>query len=188
MHVLHKPKPLTGPIEILIDGCRRNELQSQEQLYRLFYADMIRICYRYAGDMDGAGTVYNNAMLRVFKTIRNYRHENKLGGWVRSIVVHACIDYIKERTRFTNKINIGDTLPEASEDAGIPGNISAKEIQWIINQLPAATSAVFNLYIYENFSHKQIGESLGISEGTSKWHVSEARKRLRISLKEFLTP
>jgi RNA polymerase sigma-70 factor (ECF subfamily) len=138
--------------------------------------------------MDGAGTIYNNAMLRVFRAMADYRHENKLGAWIRSITVNCCIDYVKQRTRFTNKVHIGETVPEASEDGGIPGNISAKEIQRIINQLPGATSAVFNLYIYENLTHQQIGKALGISEGTSKWHVSEARKRLRSSLKEFITP
>ena len=186
--VLHQPTPLTDPFDILIAGCRVNDMQCQEQLYRRCYPDMIKICHRYAGDMDGAGTIYNNALLRVFKHIGNYQHEGKLLAWIKTIVIHCCLDYIKQKNRFLNKPINEDQVPEVNMDESILGNVSAKEIQRIINKLPRATSTVFNLYLYENFTHKQIGESLGISEGTSKWHVNEARKRLSISLREFLTP
>jgi RNA polymerase sigma-70 factor, ECF subfamily len=184
----YKPNHLTDSAEIIIDGCRRNNLQSQEQLYRLYYPDMIKICCRYAGDMDGAGIIYNNTMLRVFKNIHTYQHDGKLAGWIKTILINCCIDYVKQKNKFENKLLANENSGERSTDESIPGNISAKEIRSIIKKLPGATSAVFNLYIYENFTHKQIGESLGISEGTSKWHVSEARKRLSVLLKEYLTP
>jgi len=172
----------------MVAGCRNNDLQSQEQLYRMYYPEMIRICCRYAGDMDGAGIIYNNAMLRIFKYIGSYEHEGKLGGWIKTIVVNCCLDFVKQKNRFLNKPVSEDQVPEVNMDESILGNVSAKEIQKIINQLPRATSAVFNLFIYENFTHKQIAQSLGISEGTSKWHVNEARKRLQHSLREFLNP
>jgi RNA polymerase sigma-70 factor, ECF subfamily len=184
----HKPKHLTDPTDIMIEGCRRNDLQGQERLYRLYYPDMIKICCRYAGDMDGAGIIYNNTMLRVFKNMNSYRHEGKLTGWIKTILINCCLDYLKQKNKFVNKEITEEIGRELSMDEGIPGNLSAKEIQKTINQLPGATSAVFNLYIYENFTHKQIGESLGISEGTSKWHVSDARKKLSVLLKEYLTP
>jgi RNA polymerase sigma factor (sigma-70 family) len=183
----HKTNQLTDPTDILIEGCRQNKLQSQGQLYRLFYPDMIKICCRYAGDMDGAGIIYNNTMLRVFKNIHTYRHDGKLAGWIKTILINCCIDYVKQKNRFEDK-PVPSQPTATSMDESIPGNVSAKEIRSIINQLPGATSAVFNLYIYENFTHKQIGEGLGISEGTSKWHVSEARKRLAVLLKAYLTP
>ncbi len=184
----HKPRPLTDPTAILIEGCRRNDLPSQEQLYRLCYPELIKICCRYAGDMDGAGTIFNNTMLRVFKNIQQYQHDGKLLAWVRTININCCLDYVRQKNKFTNKEIVNEDSLDVSMDDSILGNLSAKDIRRIINQLPGATSAVFNLYLYENFTHKQIGESLGISEGTSKWHVNEARKRLKEMLKEFTRP
>lgn len=186
--VLPKPKPLPDPLDIVIQGCRENNLQYQEQLYKHCYPDMIKICWRYAGDKDNAGVIYNNAMLRVFKNMNAYRHEGKMMGWVKVIVVNCCLDFIKKKNKFINE-------PISEEIEALPGNgfeildtVSTKDIRRIIFELPKATATVFNLYVYEGFTHKQIAESLGISEGTSKWHVNEARKRLSISLKEFLTP
>jgi len=183
----HKPERLTDPTDIIIKGCRQSDIQSQEHLYRTCYPGMIKICYRYAGDMDGAGIIYNNAMLRVFKSMPAYKHEGKLMAWIKTIVVNCCLDHIKKRNKFIDQPLATEHENEVSVPADIFNTVSAKEIQRIINGLPKATAAVFNLFIYENFTHKQIGESLGISEGTSKWHVNEARKRLKTMLQEFLT-
>src|SRR4030095_4104734 len=97
--VLPKPKPLTDPIDIITQGCRENDLPSQEHLYRQFYPEMIKICQRYAGDLDGAGIVFNNAMLRVFKNIKAYQHEGKLGAWIKTIVINCALDHIKSTSK-----------------------------------------------------------------------------------------
>lgn len=163
-------------------------MHSQEKLYRLCYPEMIRICARYAGDIDRAGIIFNNAMLRVFKSIGSYRHEGKLMGWIKTIVINCCLDHIRKTANI--KTISTDQLPEESTsiEEAVFSRVSVKEIQQIVQQLPPATQAVFNLYIYENFTHKQIGEALQISEGTSKWHVNEARRILKTKLEHFLHP
>lgn len=186
--VLPKPKPLTDPHEIIVRGCRENDVQCQEQLYRLCYPEMIKICIRYAGDMDGAGTIYNNAMLRVFRHIGAYRHEGKLLGWVKTIVINSCLDHIKKKGPIKEEKLGSGQEEQVSIPEDVFSRISVKDIQKIIAQLPVATGAVFNLYIYEGFTHKQVGEALGISDGTSKWHVNEARRILKIKLEHFLNP
>ena len=183
--VLPKPTPLTDPHDILIQGCKENDLHSQEQLYRQFYPQMIKICQRYAGDVDGAGIIFNNAMMRVFRHVKNYRHEGKLGVWIKTIVINCALDHIKSTGRLketpitiiTEEIPIADYVFE---------KISAKEIQLAIKELPKATATVFNLFVYEGFTHKQIGEALGISDGTSKWHVNEGRKLLKTKLERLM--
>lgn len=186
--VLPKPTPLTDPHEIIIRGCRENDMQCQEQLYRLCYPEMIKLCIRYAGDIDGAGIIYNNAMLRVFRHIGAYRHEGKLLAWVKTIVIHSCLDFIRKKGPI-KEVAIG---PEQEQQVSITedafSRISVKDIQKITAQLPPATGAVFNLYIYEGYTHKAIGEALGISEGTSKWHLNEARKTVKQKLEHFLNP
>ena len=145
---------------------------------------MIKICYRYAKDADGAGTVYNNAMLKVFKSIGNYKEEGKLMGWIKTIVVHCCIDFCKQQHSF-KQLDTYQYAEEVSINPEVFNTVSAKEIQLLIKQLPGATAMVFNMYVYEGFTHKQIGEQLGISDGTSKWHVSEAKKILKQKLEKF---
>jgi len=178
---LTKRRFLNINLDIIIKGCVKNETLSQQQLYKLCYPDMIKICYRYAGDADGAGIIYNNAMLRVFKHIGSYTDEGKLMAWIKTIVVNCCIDFCKKKNIFRQSVPyINDEeiilMPDVFD------RVSGKEIQQMIAQLPLATATVFNLFIYEGFTHKQIGEILGISEGTSKWHVSEAKKTLKTKI------
>ena len=171
---------------ILIKGCKQNDVLCQQQLYKLFYPDMIKICYRYGNDMDGAGIIYNNAMLKVFKGIGNYNEEGKLMGWIKTVVVNCCIDFCKAKNIFSKSVE----LTEGDEGTICPDvfdRLSGKDIQQLIAQLPKATGTVFNLYIYEGFTHKQIGEQLGISDGTSKWHFSEAKKLLKIKFENTFT-
>ena len=166
------------PLQIMIQGCRQQNIQSQQQLYKLFYPEMIKTCYRYAGDADSAGSIYNNAMLRVFKNIDTYSEEGKLGGWIKTIVVNCCIDFCKKKNIFRNSTSY---IPEDEIiiEPEVFDTVSYKEVQQVIAQLPGATATVFRLFVYEGFTHRQIAEQLGISEGTSKWHVSEAKKMLK---------
>lgn len=183
--LLPKKRFLTANPDKLIKGCLQNDLQCQEQLYKLCYPDMIKICYRYAKDAAGAGTIFNNAMLKVFKSVGNYKEEGKLMGWVKTIVVHCCIDFCKQQ----NVFNIAEPYKYEEETSIHPevfNIVSGKEIQQLIQQLPGATATVFNMYVYEGFTHKQIGNHLGISDGTSKWHVSEAKKILKPKLEKFI--
>lgn len=185
--VLTKSNKLTDPLEIFINGSRENDLQCQEQLYRLCYPEMIKTCCRYAGDMDGAGIIFNNAMLRVFKSIQNYRHEGKFMGWVKTIVINCCLDFVKKENKFRQQPIETISEEQISISEEVFSKVSVKEIQKIINKLPKATAVVFNLYIYEGFTHRQISEAIGISEGTSKWHINEGRRLLKSRLEHFLT-
>jgi RNA polymerase sigma-70 factor, ECF subfamily len=186
--VLTKPILLTDPLEIIIKGCRENNMQSQEQLYKYCYPEMIKICCRYAGDLDKAGIVFNNAMLRVFKGIHNYHHEGKFMSWVKVIVVNCALDLIKKENKFKKEQLMATYEEQVSIPEDILSKVSVKEIQKIINQLPRATATVFNLFIYEGFTHPQIAVALGISEGTSKWHVNEGRKTLKSKIEALFNP
>jgi RNA polymerase sigma-70 factor, ECF subfamily len=186
--VLTKPTLLTDPLHIIIKGCIANDMQCQEQLYRHCYPEMIRTCFRYAGDMDGAGTIFNNAMLRVFRHIHKYSDQGKLMGWIKTIVINCCIDFVKQQNRFREHSASDLQEYEMNIPPEVFHRVSAKEIQHIIKQLPKATATVFNLYVYDGFTHKQISQALKIAEGTSKWHVNEARKWLKTNLEDFFNP
>ncbi len=178
-------RPAADEIESIVEGCRRKDLPSQEKLYRLCYEKFIKMCNRYGGDMDGAGIIFNNAMLRVFKNIEKYRHENKLLGWIKTIVLNCCLDYVKQK----HKLRFEKLEVVHDEEIGIPAeifsNISSKDIHQLIQQLPPTTATVFNLFVYDGCTHKEIGVLFDISAGTSKWHVNEARRLLKLKLEKL---
>jgi RNA polymerase sigma-70 factor, ECF subfamily len=176
---------LNNNLDTIIKGCLKHDLQSQEQLYRLCYAEMIKTCYRYAKDADAAGSIFNDAMLKVFKNLDNYEEQGKFMGWIKIIVVNTCFDYCKKQTLFNASSNF-NAEDDISIEPEVFNNVSAKEIQLLIKKLPFATATVFNMYVYEGYTHKQIGEILNISDGTSKWHLSEAKKNLKTKLEKLI--
>ena len=174
--------------EALIRGCRDNRLESQEQLYRFCYPAMMKICQRYTADLDAAGSIFNDAMLRVFKHIRTYKDEGKPMAWIKTIVVNCCLDAVKKQNKFRDHYPEHNTEIEIEIPPEVLNRVAAKEIRQFINGLPKATATVFNLYVYEGYTHLQIAQSLGISAGTSKWHLSEGKRLLKEKLGEFFNP
>lgn len=175
----------TDPLVKIVEGCRRKDPGSQEQLYRYCYPNMIRVCERYAFDLDGAGIIFNNAMLRVFKFIEKYEDQGKLMAWIKTIMVNCCLDFVRKE----QKIKTENLATVYEDQISIPEDIfdklSARDIREIIQQLPRTTAIVFNLFIYEGYTHKQIGQALNISDNTSKWHVNEGRKLIKSRLEQL---
>lgn len=146
---------------------------------------MMGICLRYTKNDEDAVEVLNNGFLKVFKSIQRYDPKQAgLYTWIRTIVVNSCLDFVKQK----QKLERAEELNEDTEMHLVPEVVSkmrTKELLDQVRRLAPATQAVFNLYILEGYSHKEIGELLNISEGTSKWHLSEARKNLQQYLNEI---
>ena len=140
---------------------------------------MITLCLRYTKNEADAVEVLNSGFLKVFKNIQRYDPgQASLYTWIRTIVVNSCLDFIKAKQKTEQHKELDEAM-----DVHIPAEavnrMKATELLQLVRQLPPATQAVFNLYVMEGYSHKEIGELLQISEGTSKWHLSEARKSLQ---------
>ena len=165
---------------LLVKGCMNNERNAQEALYKLFHADMLRVCYSYIPDKDLAKEVFNSGFLKVFQSVKNFDAEKgELGGWIRRIMIYTAIDLCRKELKFTD-LTVHN---QEQEDFLIPPSVLDKlyfeDILGWIRQLPFATQTVFNLSVIDGFSHKEIGEQLNISEGTSGWHLAEAIRKLR---------
>jgi RNA polymerase sigma factor (sigma-70 family) len=166
-------------IEELITGCKNDNRKAQEQLYRRFYRVMMTICLRYTKNETDALEALNTGFYKVFKNITQYnKAKASLYTWIRTIIINSCLDFIKRRE---TKIKTGEL--EQADQIHVPpaviSKMSAAEILALVRQLPPSTQAVFNLYIMEGYNHNEIGELMNISAGTSKWHLNEARKRLK---------
>jgi RNA polymerase sigma factor (sigma-70 family) len=171
-------------INNLINGCKASNRKAQEQLYRSYYRAMINLCLRYTKTETDALEVLNTGFYKVFKSIHRYdAGKATLYTWIRTVIINSCLDFIKaKQNRFeTGELEQAATIHVAPN---VIAKMSASEILHLMHQLPPATQAVFNLYVIEGYNHNEIGKLIGISEGTSKWHLSEARKRLQKMIKE----
>ncbi len=168
------------PISRLIKGCKANERPAQEGLYKLFYAEMLRVCYRYLKSDQLANEALNSAFLKVFQNIALYEEQKgELGAWIRTIMVRTCIDMVRQEARFSNIQAEADSIDDIFVQPAILSKLYADDLLKQIRLLPHATQLVFNLSVLDGYTHKEIGEQLNISESTSRWHLSEAKKQLR---------
>lgn len=173
---------IEADIKDLVEGCKNNSRKAQEALYRHFYGFAMTIAMRYSRDEHDAADIMTNAFVRVFKSIKNYDSEKgSLHAWIKRIVINEGLDHIKSRTRFSEEVEL-ETVAEPPINESVLAEMGAEEIMNLIKKLPPATHAVFVLYAIEGYNHREIGDRLMISEGTSKWHLSEARKTLQKQL------
>ncbi len=164
-------------LEQLIQGCILNERGAQEKLYHLFYPKMMALVRRYIDHEMQAEEVMNNGYLRAFQKIQQYNFQGSFEGWLRKIIFHAVADYVKANARYSEKVVMVEKDECVHKDHA--DKMYYDQLLSLVHQLPEATRNVFNMYVLEGFTHKEIGNILGISEGTSKWHLSEGRRVLK---------
>jgi RNA polymerase sigma-70 factor (ECF subfamily) len=172
-------------IDQLLEGCLANDRKAQKLLYEQFYEFAMTIALRYSRDEMDAADIMSHAFVKIFKSIRTFdSSKGSLYAWIKRIVVNEGLDHIKSRGRFSENVEV-ETVAEPSINNAALEEMGADEIMKLIQKLPPATHAVFVLYAVEGYNHREIGERLNISEGTSKWHLSEARKTLQKQLEHL---
>ena len=174
--------------EEIITGCRKGERVFQEHLYRAYYSVMIKICLRYAKDMQDAEQLLNDGFMKIFTHAGKYQSTGSFEGWIKKIMVNTCLDYLKSSyVKNSMKMNINANLVENTSLSVANESIEKmefKELVKMIQALPAMTKTVFNLFVFEGYSHKEIAQQLDISEGTSYWHVHQGRTILQKKIKD----
>ena len=170
-------------LEQLIQGCIRNERGAQEKLYHLFYPKMMALVRRYIDQDVQAEEIMNNGYLRAFQKIKQYNFQGSFEGWLRKIVFHAVADYVKQNTKYATKIMLVEKDELVHKDHA--DKLYYDQLVQLVQALPDATRTVFNMYVMEGFTHREIGNMLGISEGTSKWHLSEGRRVLKEKIEKL---
>ncbi len=173
------------PDQQLIDGCAANDRRSQEQLYNWYYNPMMALCFRYTKNQEDAIEVLHEGLLKVFRNIKEFDgSKSGLYTWVHTIMVRTAIDFLRRKKMKTVNVDWNDSNEPSIQPEAIIDK-SAEEILFFLKQLPVMSATVFNLYVIEGYKHKVIAEMLQISEGTSKWHLSEAKKQLATCFKKY---
>lgn len=172
---------MTDSLEHIIKDCVAGKNAARERLYQKFSAKMWALCLRYANDRDTAKDFLQEGFIKVFDKISQYKGIGNFEGWMRKIFINiALAEFRKKRNLSIDAVITHEELHETYEN--IECEISAEELLDLVKSLPPHYRMAFNLYAIEGYSHKDIGEMLGISEGTSKSNVSRAREILQRKL------
>jgi RNA polymerase sigma-70 factor (ECF subfamily) len=161
-----------------IQACVNNERWAQKKLYEYHYTTMMGVCLRFANNDDDALDILHEGFIKVFKNLASYNAGTSLSAWMRKIMINTAIDYYrKELRRKTEDLNIAYNL--STNDADAISRLSAEEILKALQQLTVSYRSVFNLYVIEGYSHKEIADILGITESTSRANLVKARAKLK---------
>lgn len=165
----------------LIKACICHDRVAQEAFYQKYFPDAYRTCNRYLSQYADVMAVVNTGFLKVFQQL--HRYDPLLGtpgAWIHRIMVHASIDHIRQENRRQNEGQLQEAGGQMmSVENTALSEMHAEELLRMVKCLPAMTRAVFNMSVVEGYSHKEIAGELGVTESTSRWHLSEAKQRLR---------
>lgn len=168
----------------LVKDCLRQKPEAQRLLYERYVKIMFGVCYRYTKSIKDAEDVLQDGFVRVFLHLRQYKFNGELGAWIRRIMVNTALNFLKRNSRYNREMSFDEAPlhPVADENPAI--TLQAKELADLIRQLPPGYQAIFNLFAVEGYSHNEIGEILGISDGTSRSQYARARALLISWLEE----
>ena len=175
-------QPLLNGQQVMIRGCIAGDMASQKKLYDLYVRKMMGICLWYAKNREEAEEILQDGFMRVFTYVSKFKGEGSLEGWIRKIMVNVAL------ARYRSKTHLRPVILYVPEEHGLKETISpidvleAKELVSLVQMLPPGYRMVFNLYVLEGLKHCEIAKLLGISEGTSKSNLFDARRILRKQL------
>jgi RNA polymerase sigma-70 factor (ECF subfamily) len=177
-------KEATYPHEELIARCRDNDRQAQRELYQLYVRPMFNVCYRIVNQQEEAEDVLQEAFVRMFRQLDTYRQEASFGSWFKRIVVNASLNHIKKRQLKWQQVERmhgqpQETVLQEEENSVEMERFSVQQVQQAMEALPEGYRLVFNLYLFEDWTHREIAGELGISESTSKSQLNRAKKKMK---------
>ena len=163
--------------EQLVNKCLEMDTLAQKQLFEFYSKRMMGVCLRYAKDSEEAQDVLQMGFIKVFEKLEMYKHQGSLEGWIRKIIVNTALDNIRKNKKLMNNIDLEKVDYQLH-------NYDAEDLLKVIKKMPTGFRTVFNMYVIEGFSHKEIAEELNISVSTSKSQFSRARVFLQKRLIE----
>lgn len=162
-------------LEQIISSCIQNQAVAQRQLYQYLAPKLFGVCLKYARNNDEAKDHLQESFLLIFKNLKQLSESSRIDFWAKKITINYCISQYKKNLVFSNQ----EEFPDLEEDQKIEEEIPIEELLKLIQELPDQYRLVFNLFVLDNYSHKEIAKMLAISEGTSKSNLSRAKMILK---------
>lgn len=164
--------------EYIIAGCLHNEPSAQRELYNRFSPKMLSVCYRFAQSREDAEDMLQEGFIKVFTQIHTFQNKGAFEGWIRRIVVHTCINFLKKYKKFSDSVDLNHAGFVHIKEESIPSIMHAKQVIECIRLLPLGYRTVLNLYAIEGYSHREISTMLDIEESTSRSQYTRAKLML----------
>ncbi|MBS1512814.1 MAG: RNA polymerase sigma factor [Bacteroidetes bacterium] len=174
---------LPDEFQLILKGCLAGERASQAKLYHLYADRMMSVCMWYARNREEAEEVLQDGFMRVFTYLHKFTGEGSFDGWIRKIMVNAALfKYRNKSSKMYVVTEYNTDIHDSTEEASFVSNYDERELMKLVQLLPPAYRMVFNLHVFEGYNHREIAEALGISKGTSKSNLADARRILQASL------
>lgn len=168
--------------EVLRQGCLNGDRLAQKYVYERYGGYMMGVCMRYANGREEAMDMLNAGFFKVFQKAGQFEGRGSFKAWIAKIMMYTCIDWVRRQANYRKRMDF-DASGDAPIDNEALQNLAMEELLSIVQRLPTATRTVFSLYTLDGYNHREIADLLGISEGTSKWHLSDGKKKLREMIK-----
>lgn len=162
-------------LEKLIHDCKKNDIKAQEQLYRQYAPKMFSVCLKYSRSYVEAQDHLQDGFLLVFEKIHSFQFKGSFEGWIKRVMINQVLQQYRNKSILSP---IEDDIADEVE-IEIEEGVSMEFLMKIIQELPDRYRLVFNLSVFENYSHQEIADSIGISVGTSKSNLSRAKMILK---------
>ena len=173
--------------EELVKGCISKAPTAQKELFERFSRKMMGVCLRYASRTEEAEDMLQNGFIKIFEKLDTFRGSGSLEGWIRKIMVNESLTWLRKNKAMKMNIDIDDAQYLVPGNSHVGESMNEKDLLKMIQQLPVGFRTVFNMYAIEGYSHKEIADMLGISEGTSKSQYSRAKVHLQNIIKPVAT-
>ncbi len=181
-----KPPDLLENYEILIQACINGDRNAQSKLHVQFAPKMLGVCMRYSTSREEAEEVLQQGFVQVFKSLHNFKYKGSFEGWVRRIMVNSAIRHYHTKPKMHPVVEIENSQAMEIGNEDILSKIRIKELLGMVQALSPGYRMVFNLYVFEGMKHREIAEHLGISEGTSKSNLFDAKRLLQKAIIDSL--
>ena len=168
----------------ILEKCARDDRKAIQCLYEYCFKILMPVCFRYHINEEDARSSFNLGFIKILKSLKTVESSVNIGGWAKRIMVNTLIDEYRKTKNYASHVTSRESeweleIQGSSDENEAESNLGYEVILKLVKELPEATGRVFNLYVIDGYAHKEIGEMLEMSEGTSKWHLSTARKLLR---------
>ncbi len=170
--------------EQLVEACLKGDSRAQKMLFEKYGPKLYGVCMRYSKSQEEAQDMLQDGFVKIFEKLTSYKGEGSFEGWMRRIMVNTCLDEIRRTKKYQGNVDIDDYSYSLTTNESVLSELAAKDLLKILQHIPVGYRTVFNLYVIEGYSHKEIAEELEITVSTSKSQFSRAKAMLREILKK----
>lgn len=171
--------PGTDNLSLLILKCKSKDKKAQKQLYDRFAPTLYAKIRRYVYEVNSAAEILNDSFFKILTNLDSYSSTGPFEGWMHRITINTIMDHLRKNIKHNQMTQSGSEDPEVPIPETAVGKIAYKELLELIHALPEVQRSVFNLFVFDDCSHKEIAAYLGITENNSRWHLNDARRRLK---------